>query len=77
MQMQLPKSWLRRKVENTLRRSFTRAYQTVRVDPQRFVVQLRAAYGLPINSYRGVYSVEIARLDDVANRISSVVIDHV
>jgi len=30
-------------------------------------VQLRAAYGLPINSYRGVYSVEI-RLDDVANR---------
>src|SRR5437016_1217401 len=63
------KSWLRSKVENTLRRSFTRAYKTVRVDPQRFLLQLRAAYGLPIVSYQGVYSIDIARLDDVANRI--------
>jgi len=63
------KSWLRRKVENTLRRSFTRAYRTVQVDPRRFLLQLRAAYGLPISSYHGVFSVDIARLDDVANRI--------
>ena len=63
------KSWLRRKVENTLRRSFTRAYRTVQVDPSRFLLQLRAAYGLPIGSYHGVFSVDIARLDDVANRI--------
>ena len=69
MQMELSKSWLRRKVENTLRHSFMRAYKTVRVDPQRFLLQLRAAYGLPISSYQGVYSIEIARLDDVANRI--------
>ena len=63
------KSWLRRKVENTLRRSLTRAYRTVQVDPPRFLLQLRAAYGLPISSYHGVFSVDIARLDDVANRI--------
>jgi hypothetical protein len=63
------KSWLRRKVENTLRRSFTRAYRTVQVDPPKFLLQLRAAYGLPISSYHGVFSVDIARLDDVANRI--------
>jgi hypothetical protein len=71
MQMQdtPSKSWLRRKVENTLRRSFTRAYRTVQVDPSRFLLQLRAAYGLPIGSYHGVFSVDIARLDDVANRI--------
>lgn len=69
MQEQLTKSWFRRKVENTLRRSFMRAYKTVRIDPQRFLLQLRAAYGLPISSYHGVYSIEIARLDDVANRI--------
>jgi hypothetical protein len=65
----MPKSWLRRKVENTLRRSFTRAYQTVRVDPGRFLLQLRAAYGLPISSYRGVYSLEVDHLDDIAERI--------
>jgi hypothetical protein len=71
MQMQdtPSKSWLRRKVENTLRRSLTRAYRTVQVDPPRFLLQLRAAYGLPISSYHGVFSVDIARLDDVANRI--------
>ncbi len=69
MQDSPSKSWLRRKVENTLRRSFTRAYKTVQVDPQRFLLQLRAAYGLPINSYHGVFSVDMARLDDVANRI--------
>jgi len=63
------KSWFRRKVENTLRRSLTRAYRTVQVDPPRFLLQLRAAYGLPISSYHGVFSVDIARLDDVANRI--------
>jgi uncharacterized protein (DUF697 family) len=71
MQMQdtPSKSWLRRKVENTLRRSFTRAYKTVQVDPQRFLLQLRAAYGLPINSYQGVLSVDMARLDHVGNQI--------
>ncbi len=69
MQEQMPKSWLRRRVENTLRRSFQRAYETVRVDPRRFLLQLRAAYGLPINTYQGVYSVDVAQLDDVATRI--------
>ena len=46
-----------------------RAYETVRVDPQRFLLQLRAAYGVPISTYQGVYSVELAQLDDVASRI--------
>jgi hypothetical protein len=64
-----PKSWLRRRIENTLRRSFMRAYETVRVDPQRFLLQLRAAYGLPIATFHGVYSVELTQLDDVASRI--------
>jgi hypothetical protein len=63
------KSWLRLKVENTLRRSFMRAYETVRVDPARFLLQLRAAYGLPINSYQGVYSVEISQLDNIAGQV--------
>lgn len=63
------KSWLRRSVENAIQRGFTRAYETVRVDPERFLFQLRAAYGLPIATFRGVYSVEMSRLDDVAESV--------
>lgn len=59
-------SWLMRRVESALRRGFTEAYETVKVDPARFLLQLRAAYGLPISTYRGVYSLELAQLDDVA-----------
>ena len=69
MTLPAPKSWLRRRVENAIQRSFMRAYQTVRVDPARFLWQLRSAYGLPINSYQGLYSVEVSHLDDIAIRI--------
>ena len=63
------KSWLRRRVEGAIRGGLTRAYQTVRVDPERFLIQLRIAYGLPIAGFRGVYSLEISRLDDVATSV--------
>jgi hypothetical protein len=63
------KSWLRRRAENAIRGGLTRAYETVKVDPTRFLMQLRAAYGLPIATYRGVYSVEVRRLDDVAESV--------
>src|SRR5450631_2186669 len=63
------KSWLRRRAEGAFRTGLTRAYETVRVDPERFLFQLRAAYGLPIVTYHGVYSVEISRLDDVAESV--------
>ena len=60
------KSWLRRRVEGAIRGGLTRAYETVRVDPARFLMQLRIAYGLPIASFGGVYTVGIEKLDDVA-----------
>jgi hypothetical protein len=63
------KSWLRRRAESAFRRGLSRAYETVRVDPERFLLQLRTAYGLPIATVRGVYSVEISRLDDVAESV--------
>jgi uncharacterized protein (DUF697 family) len=66
---QIHKSWLRRRFEEGLRRGFQHAYETVKVDPGRFLLQLRAAYGLPITSFHGVYSVELNVLDDVASRI--------
>jgi len=66
---QAQRSWLRRRVENALVRGFSRAYETVKVDPAHFLLQLRAAYGLPVTSFRGVYSVEVEILDDLAHRV--------
>src|ERR1700685_3185777 len=62
-------SWLRRRAEAGIRRGFERAYHTVKVDPGKFLLQLRAAYGLPISSFQGLYSVEVGLLDEVAGRI--------
>jgi len=63
------KSWLRRRAEGAIRGGLTRAYETVRVDPARFLMQLRIAYGLPVASFHGVYTVEMERLDDVAESV--------
>ncbi len=46
-----------------------RAYKTVRVDPQRFLMELRSAYALPVTSFQGMYSVEPAMLDTLAEQI--------
>jgi hypothetical protein len=69
MAEQQRKSWLRRRTENALRRGFQHAYQTVKVDPDRFLLQLRSAYGVPINTFEGIYSVDVSILDDLANRV--------
>jgi EcsC protein family len=63
------KSWLRGRMEKALIRGFSRAYEAVRVDPGHFLLQLQAAYGLPITDFHGVYSVEIGVLDGVAEGI--------
>jgi len=62
-------SWLRKRVESGVRRGFERAYHTVKVDSGKFLLQLRTAYGLPIASFQGLYSVDLALLDEVARRI--------
>ncbi len=63
------KSWLRKRVEKTLVKGLTRAYSTVQVDPGKFLIQLRAAYRLPISGYHGVYSLEMGELDGVADDV--------
>src|SRR6201995_1466843 len=64
-----PKSWLRGRVENALVKGLTHAYSKVRVDPDKFLLQLRAAYRVPISGYHGVFSLEIHELDIVADSI--------
>ena len=63
------KSWLRRRVETALAKGLTRAYSGVRVDPDKFLLQLRAAYRVPISGYHGVFSLEVYELDVVADSI--------
>jgi len=63
------KSWLRKRAEKALFNGLTRAYSTVRVDPAKFLWQLRAAYRVPISGYQGVFSLEIQELDIVADSI--------
>jgi len=60
------KGWLRRKAEVALRRGFSEAYQTVRVDPANYLLQLRVAHGLPVTTYQGMFSVPVEQLDQVA-----------
>jgi EcsC protein family len=69
MAERLRKSWLRRRLESALQRAFLHAYETVKVNPEHFLLQLRAAYGLPISSFKGVYSVEVGQLDALAGSV--------
>jgi uncharacterized protein (DUF697 family) len=63
------KSWLRHRIEKAFSKALMHAYKTVRVDPQRFLLELRAAHGLPVTSFQGMYTVEPPVLDTVAEQI--------
>jgi len=63
------KSWFRRRVESGLAKGLTHAYETVKVNPDKFLIQLRAAYDLPVTSFKGMQSVDVGQLDDVAASI--------
>jgi hypothetical protein len=63
------KSWLRRRIETGLVRGLTHAYETIKVNPDKFLIQLRAAYDLPVTSFQGMHTVELGHLDDVAASI--------
>ena len=67
--MSADKSWLRRRIEKSLAKALWRAYKTVRVDPERFLMELRAGHGLPVTSFQGMYSVEPPVLDTIAEKI--------
>jgi EcsC protein family len=63
------KSWLRQRIETGLIRGLTHAYETVKVNPDKFLIQLRAAYDLPVTSFQGMHTVALGHLDDVAGSI--------
>ena len=60
---------MRRRVEGAIRGGLTRAYETIKVDPGRFLMQLRVAHRLPLATFHGVYTLPIERLDEVAETV--------
>lgn len=60
------RTWLMRRVEGALRQGFTEAYETIKVDPGKYLLHLQAAHGLPITSFAGVYSLPQDTLDEIA-----------
>ncbi len=40
-------SWLARRLETVLRSTLARAYETVRVQPEEYLMHLRMAHGVP------------------------------
>jgi uncharacterized protein (DUF697 family) len=62
------KSLLRRGLENGIRSAFLKAYETVKVDPENYLQHLRVAHSLPALTYDGVYSVDLAILDQIAEQ---------
>ncbi len=63
------KSWLRGRVEKALVKGLTKAYSTVQVDPQKFLIQLRTAYRMPISGYHGIYFLDVGEIDSVAEDV--------
>jgi hypothetical protein len=63
------KSWMRRQLEGAIRGGLARTYDTVKVDPGRFLMQLRVAHGLPLATLQGVYTLPVQRLDEVADSV--------
>ena len=57
-------SWIAAKVESAL----NKAYATIRVEPDEYLAHLRAAHGLPVNTYDGMFSVPVEQLDAIAQQ---------
>jgi uncharacterized protein (DUF697 family) len=59
---------MRRGVESAVRSAFMKAYSTVKVNPEKYLEHLRMAYNLPAATYQGMYSVDPAMLDHIAEQ---------
>ncbi len=61
-------SWLARRMERAFKSALARAYETVRVEPEEYLMHLRMAHGVPVSSYDGLFTVPVAELDSIAEQ---------
>jgi uncharacterized protein (DUF697 family) len=59
-------SWLTRRFERILKSTLVRAYETVRVEPEEYLMHLRMAHGVAASSYAGMFTVPVGELDSIA-----------
>lgn len=62
----MPSPWLQRRIQDALAKGLNNAYESVRVDPERYLMQLRLAHGLPIATYDGLFTLPVEQLDALA-----------
>jgi uncharacterized protein (DUF697 family) len=61
-------SWLARRLDAAFRSALTRAYETVRVHPDEYLMHLRSAHGVAVASYDGLFTVPVSELDSIARQ---------
>lgn len=61
-------SWLAQRMETALKSALSRAYESVRVEPEQYLMQLRMVHGVPVSSYEGFFTLPVAELDSIAEQ---------
>lgn len=56
-------------METAFKSALARAYESVRVQPDEYLMQLRMAHGVPVSSYEGLFTVPVAELDSIAKQM--------
>jgi len=64
-------SWLTRRVQGAIQLGLRGAYSGVQVDPVKYLLHLRRAYGLPIASFREMHAVPLSVVDYLAEKTIS------
>jgi len=61
-------SWIRRRAEQAMQLGLLRAYRGVGVNPEKFLTQIRRAYGLRVTSFREMNTVPLPVVDYLADK---------
>lgn len=64
-------SWLTRRMQEAIQEGLSRAYETLKVDADRYLRHLRRAHGLPVESFGQVYRIHPKVLDTIADQTIS------
>lgn len=64
-------SWLTRRVQEAIQDGLGRAYEKLKVDADRYLLHLRRAHGLPVESFAQIYRIHPDVLDTIADQTIS------
>jgi hypothetical protein len=64
-------SWLTRRVQEAIQDGLSRAYDRLKVDADRYLLHLRRAHGLPVESFAQVFRIHPDVLDTIADQTIS------